>query len=82
MCSLAAACGWDVEKTVAFEAGISSTGKDGTATSGEVLDRMYQYAALGLDNAILVPPHNWDEESLDVMAALRPEITGIVPAGR
>ena len=72
----------DIEKTLAAQVEISRDGRDGTSTPEQLLDRLAGFAALGIDHAIVEGTRPWEDDSLEELAALVPDVDKIVPAGR
>ncbi len=72
----------DIEKTVTSQVAVSRDGRDGTSTPAQLLDRLGGLAELGIDHAIVEGPKPWEDESLEELAALVPDVEKIVPAGR
>ncbi|MGW0231004.1 LLM class F420-dependent oxidoreductase [Actinopolymorpha singaporensis] len=72
----------EIEKTIAMSVAISRDGRDGTDSPARVLERLGELAASGMDHAIVAPPGPWDEESLQLLGELVPDIEAIVPASR
>ncbi|WP_020576707.1 LLM class F420-dependent oxidoreductase [Actinopolymorpha alba] len=72
----------EIEKTVTSHVSPSRDGRGGTNTPAEIVEHFAELAALGIDHAIVETPYPWDEESLDLIAGIVPELKRIVPAGR
>jgi F420-dependent oxidoreductase-like protein len=58
----------------------------GQLTGGEsaeqLLERFGRLATAGIDHAIMEPPDQWRESSLERLAEVVPAVAGLVPAGR
>ena len=46
---------------------------------GAPIDHLRELAALGLDHVLLAPPRGWDDQTLDALASIVPEVHAIEP---
>jgi F420-dependent oxidoreductase-like protein len=54
----------------------------GTESTEQLLERFARLGEAGVDHAIVEPPDEWREGSLDRLAEVVPAVGGLVPAGR
>jgi F420-dependent oxidoreductase-like protein len=54
----------------------------GSESAEQLLERFGRLATAGIDHAIMEPPDQWRESSLERLAEVVPAVAGLVPAGR
>jgi F420-dependent oxidoreductase-like protein len=70
----------DIEKTITSTFAITADGTggaDGARGPAEIVDHFGSLAELGLEHVFFEPTRPWDEASLELMAAIIPELEGL-----
>jgi F420-dependent oxidoreductase-like protein len=64
----------DIEKTIVSSFAIAPNGKGDEKGASEILDHFGGLAGVGLEHVIFEPSHPWEEESLELIASILPEV--------
>jgi F420-dependent oxidoreductase-like protein len=71
-----------IEKTTLGTLALSRDGAEGTQTVDQAVHRFGEYAAIGIDQAIVNMPNVHADDVFELVADLVRQLDGIVPAGR